>query len=114
MHGLIGHANTMVDQEVKEAVDAIDKFMAHWRDEMGKDVYPKLHHLETHCVYTLRKIKTGFGVISEQGVEALHRVIKNIWKAFAIKKQDDALMFVLENLCLRTLVQMRKDGFMDF
>ena len=106
----------MTDNDIQEAVSAIDAFMKHWREYMPVSVFPKLHILETHCVYTLLKIKTGFGVISEQGVECLHRIIKNIFQsnAFAIKRQDDQFMFVLELLCLRTLVKMKKDGLMTF
>ena len=38
----------------------------------------ELGWLDIHCVQTLRATKTGFGVISEQGVEAIHKVVNNI------------------------------------
>ena len=77
VHSLVSHANIMTAAEVESGVK--DKFVNHWRDNplqsTGSDgkqwfggVFSKLHWLDIHCVQTLRATKTGFGVISEQGV----------------------------------------------
>ena len=77
----------MTTAEVESGVK--DKFVNHWRDNplqsTGSDgkqwfggVFPKLHWLDIHCVQTLSATKTGFGVISEQGVEAIHKVVNFI------------------------------------
>ena len=114
VHRLIGHQGTMTSNEIQKAVSAIYAFMKRWRKFMPVSEFPKLHILETHCIYTLTKIQTGFGVSVSR--KCLHRIIKNIFQsnAFALKRQDYQFMFVLELLCLRALVKMKKDGLMDF
>ena len=51
------------------------------------------------------------GVISEQGIEAMHRV-KNIFKdlAFAIKDKGAAFKFVMVILAISTIIKMKEDG----
>ena len=87
VHSLVSHANIRTTAEVESGVK--DKFVNHWRDNplqsTGSDgkqwfggVFSKLHWLDIHCVQTLRATKTGFGVISEQGVEAIHKGVNNV------------------------------------
>ena len=53
------------------------------------------------------------GVISEQGIEAMHRVVKNIFKdlAFAIKDKGAAFKFVMVILAISTIIKMKEDGY---
>ena len=126
VHRLVSHANIMTTAEVETAVEAVDNFMDHWRDNSlqsrvlnGKQwfggVFPKLHWLDTHCVQTLRANKTGFGVISEQGVEAIHKVVNNVIDRHSQGKSKlEQLEYALHILSLRVLCTMYREGLTLF
>ena len=39
----------------------------------------KLHILDDHVVYQLRRFKVGLGLFNEQGAESTHKIIKRKW-----------------------------------
>ena len=57
------------------AEDAIASFLPNYRKEFPEASTPvKLHMLEDHLVPFLRRWKgVGFGIMSEQGAESIHR-----------------------------------------
>ena len=124
VHSLVSHANIRTTAEVESGVK--DKFVNHWRDNplqsTGSDgkqwfggVFSKLHWLDIHCVQTLRATKTGFGVISEQGVEAIHKVVNNVIDRHSQGKSKlEQLEYALHILSLRVLCTMYREGLTLF
>ena len=53
---------------------AIAKFLASYRSTFPEaTVLPKMHFLEDHAVPLIKKWKTGFGFLGEQGGESIHK-----------------------------------------
>ena len=45
-------------------------------------VTPKFHMLEEHLIPWLRRWRTGFGFMGEQGAESIHAAINNIMPSY--------------------------------
>ncbi len=56
----------------------IDKYMAYFRCKFPEVcVILKQHLLEDHCVENLSRLKVGFGLMTEQGIESIHHTMND-------------------------------------
>ena len=67
---------------------AIAKFLASYRSTFpgatfpGATVLPKMHFLEDHAVPWIKKWKTGFGFLWEQGGESIHKQFNALERSY--------------------------------
>ena len=74
----------MIIMTVSFAEDAIASFLPYYRKEFPEaSTTVKLHMLEDHLVPFLRWWKrVGFGIMSEQGAESIHREFNTLSRRF--------------------------------
>jgi hypothetical protein len=94
-------------------IDLLDKwvggFMKEYR-KMFKTVPPKLHILEDHVISQLRKIQWSMGVVSEQGGESSHRLVKEIRQRYFGKSKDSSCVARAISKCTTdSLIKLRSE-----
>ncbi len=87
----------------------IDKYMAYFRCKfLEVHVILKQHLLEDHCVESLSRLKMGFGLMIDQGIESIHHTMNNACITMnGIKNPASHLHSAIQEHYISTLPQIK-------
>ena len=60
------------------------------------NISPKLHLLEEHAITQMKRFRVGLGLLSEQGLEAIHAEFNRLSRRFAgIGNSDEKMLAII-------------------
>ncbi len=83
IYSKVSHSDPISKDEIPAVQKCIDEFMAYYRKEFPESSIPlKCHLLEDHITEWLYRFPFGFGLLGEQGAEAIHSEINRLNRAY--------------------------------
>lgn len=99
VHRLLSHTKPVRLRDIPHMKNAISEYMSSYRGyfSMEKDVTPKQHILEAHCLPWMERWGLGLGIHGEQGIEEMHAEINRLKRrAWAMKNKGQQLCLLMK------------------